>query len=282
LITKIKSLFNKKETDKTMENIDQLSDKIDALTKRVNELESENSKLSEQIKVLARHIIALRNDVSTISSFRPCPSGLEEKICAIQDEMEKMNSVFSKRTEVVDQMTSVLCLAGFVLYTFDIRIYFTFLEEVEKVVDQMLKLNFDMICSDNIDFTKYNVDNISKLIDDDNVKGHYIYKTDDIREFISKIESKQNSIDKKLKQVNENLTSFKNNENKTNQANASRNLNELQRGIKMLGKHITKMKEFYDHDMARINRIIKDHEDSITKLNSPQTNNESSKASDEN
>lgn len=273
LVNKIKNFFNKNEAEQIAENVDDLYERIDQLTKRVESLENEQSKASENIKTVCRHIIHLHNQLNNVSSEKPCPPDVEKDILKIYNAINQIPNTFATKSDTAEQMRSVLALAGYVLYTFDLRVYSSFLDEVTRITDDMATIDYDKLRKEPVTiFGRYNIDGIDKMIDNVNLKGHYIYTVNDFKNWINAMDKRSSDIRKKLEVVQKTFDSMKEKASsdtslkEDEKSRISTNITEFSRRVKQLISNISKMKGYYDYDKRRIQNILKEHESSITKL----------------
>ena len=270
IIQAIRRLFNRNDVNELKHDMDDLKQKMD-------NLEKSNEKNAENIKVLAKHILSLHNQLTdgmNLSDTRY--DTIHKSINTMYDEMKKLNIIKADKSVQNEQIRSVLVLAGYVLYTFDIKAYEKFLHEFDNTLHQMDEVSIDSV-SEVSDFSKFNISNIN--IDLDEHRGHFIYSIEDFEKYSKNIQSLNDKVSKhcqdlikKFNEMNRKMKFRRNSEEKTS---SLRNINEFSKRLTDIMKKLNNTQKWYTEDFNKIKKSIDENRSYITALSSSDDNNDS-------
>lgn len=270
-IMAIGRFFQKSDTDEMIKDLKELKH-------RVEELEKDNAKNKENIKTLAKHIVHLHTVIESGRDVHDVRyDNLEKQLLSIYDEMKKLGMTKVDKSDNISQMRAVLVLAGYVLFSFDLTAYKTFLDDFETSLTKMDTLNVE---NGDINFSDFSVVNINIEVEQGKYAGHFVYSIEDFEKYMKSIHTLHDNV---LKHCNTLIKHFedlgkhwKYKRNGDTKTIVTKNINEA---IKVLNKvldKINKTRQWYTQDESRIRQMIKNERGAVTTLNqeTDQTPNE--------
>lgn len=260
-IVAIGRFFKKSNTD---EMIKELKD----LKQRVEDLEKDNSKNKENVKVLAKHIVALHSQIQSEQDLNDSRyDSLRNNIASVYNEMQKMGAAKVDKSDNISQMRAVLVLGGYVLFSFNLTAYKTFLDDFETSLSKMDQLNVE---NDNINFSDFSVVNINIEVEQGKYAGHFVYNIEDFEKYMKSIHKLHEHV---IKHCNKLIKHFedlgKRWKFKRNGDTKTTVTNNISEAIKVLNKvlnKINKTRQWYTQDESRIRQMIKNERDAVTTL----------------
>lgn len=238
-----------------------------ALQKRVAQLEKRESQHNESIKKMAEYIIQLKQE---LNEYEDLNAGDHDKqkdlMLKIFNCMKQVNLSKVDRSDNLSQIRAVLTLSGYVLYTFDIRVYMKYLEEVDGILSKLE--NLDMNKKD-VNFSEFSASNLGMEIDQGKYQGQFIYRINEFESFIHKYHKTFDQVRKRCDVLIHKFEKAMKTSTKNDDITFGNNATNAAKSSRKIMTRIMNVNKMLLEDERHIRSLIRSEMDAITHLISP-------------